>query len=122
MASDRIFIRDLLVRGIVGVNDWERRERQDILVNLELSCDLREAARTDTLDKSVNYRTVSKEVIAHLESAQRMTVEALAEDVARIALGHEGVSGVRVRIEKPGALRFSESVGVEVERERGDFA
>jgi FolB domain-containing protein len=121
MATDRIFIRDLLVRGIVGVNEWERRERQDILVNLELACDLREAARTDSLDRSVNYRTVSKEVIAHLESAQRMTVEALAEDVARIALGHEGVSSVRVRIEKPGALRFSESVGVEVERERGEL-
>jgi FolB domain-containing protein len=122
MPEDRIEIKNLLVRGIIGVNDWERVNKQDILLNITLFADLREAGRTDDLAKSVNYRSVAKEVIEHCESAERLTVEALAADVARICLGHGGVTRVRVRVEKPGAVRFADSVGVDIEREAGDVA
>jgi FolB domain-containing protein len=121
MAEDRIEIRDLLLRGIIGVNDWERREKQDILVNITLFADLRAAGAGDDLTRSVNYRAVAKQVIEHVEVAQRFTVEALATDIARICLALEGVSRVRVRVEKPGAVRFARSVGVEIERQAGDF-
>lgn len=117
---DRVFISDLIARGIIGVNDWEREKPQEVSINIVLFADLHEAGRSDNLEDSVNYRTVAKTVLAHAETAQRQTVEALAADVARLCLEQPGVQQVRVRIEKPGAVRFSRSVGVEIERSRED--
>ncbi len=122
MAEDRVEIRDLLVRGIIGVNDWEREHKQDILINITLFADLRAAGAADDLSLSVNYRSVAKEVIRHVESSQRLTVEGLAADIAKIGLAMPGVSRIRVRVEKPGAVRFARSVGVEIERRAEDFA
>jgi FolB domain-containing protein len=121
VTEDRVIIRDLLLRGIIGVNDWEREKRQDILINIELSTDMRPAADSDDIDDAVNYRTVTKRVIEHVESSDRFTVEALATDIARLCLREDGVQSARVRVEKPGALRFATSVGVEIERDRTDF-
>lgn len=117
---DKLIINNLLVRGIIGVNDWERTQPQDILINIEIFADLSKAGKSDRLADSVNYRTVSKKVIAHTESAERWTVESLAEDIAAICLAQEGAQRVRVRVEKPGAVRFAESVGVEIERSQPD--
>jgi FolB domain-containing protein len=122
MSQDRIEITDLLLRGIIGVNDWEREQPQDILINITLFADLHRAGFTDNIDDTANYRSVTKEIIRHVETSQRFTVEALASDIARICLGHPGVGKVRVRVEKPGALRFAQSVGVEIERQAEDFA
>jgi FolB domain-containing protein len=116
MPEDRIEIKDLLLRGIIGINDWEREAEQDILINLSLAADLSEAGRTDSIDHTVNYRTLTKQIISHVESSQRFTVEALAEDIAGICLAQDGVTSARVRVEKPGALRFARSVGVVIER------
>lgn len=121
MTSDKILINDLLTRGIVGVNDWERRDKQDILVNITLDADLRAAGCSDNIEDSVNYRTVAKQVIAHVESSSRFTLEALSEDVAKLCLSMAGVTRARVRVEKPGAVRFARSVGVEIERKSEDF-
>jgi FolB domain-containing protein len=115
---DKIIIKDLLVRGIIGVNDWEREHPQDILINIEIGADISKAGQTDDLNHSVNYRTVAKKVIAHTETAARLTVEALATDIAALCLAEPGALSVRVRVEKPGALRFARSVGVEIERTR----
>ena len=115
---DKIIIKDLLVRGIIGVNDWERENPQDILINIEMDTDLRKAGTSDDIEDSINYRTVAKRVIAHIESTARLTVEALAADLAAICLEEPGALKVRVRVEKPGALRFARSVGVEIERSR----
>ena len=117
---DQVFIRDLVARGIIGVNDWEREKTQEILINIILFADLRGAGNSDDIQDSVNYRTVAKRVLAHSETAQRQTVEALATDIALLCLGEPGVSKVRVRVEKPGAVRFSRSVGVEIEREKDE--
>jgi FolB domain-containing protein len=114
--EDKIEIRDLLVRGVVGINDWEREKKQDILINITLFADLRPAGESDSIDDTVNYRTVAKQIIEHVESSNRYTVEALAADIARICLTAPGVRRARVRVEKPGALRFAKSVGVEIER------
>jgi FolB domain-containing protein len=122
MAGDCIEIKDLLLRGIVGINAWEREKPQDILVNITLFADLRRAGASDDLTDSVNYRTLTKQIIAHVESAGRFTVEALAADVARLCLETPGVQRARVRVEKPGALRFARSVGVEIERSAADLA
>ncbi len=115
---DKIIIRDMVARGIIGLNDWEREKPQEILINMEIFADLQEAGKNDEIAASVNYRTVSKRVLAHAESAGRLTVEALAEDIARIALEEPNAVRVRVRVEKPGAVRFAKAVGVEIERQK----
>ncbi|MCJ7519243.1 MAG: dihydroneopterin aldolase [Anaerolineaceae bacterium] len=113
---DKVFIEDLLVRGIIGVSERERSQLQDIVVNITLLTDISEGGKTDDIKKCVNYRTVAKAAIAHIESVSRYTVEALATDLARICLDMPGVQEVTVRVEKPGAVRFSKTVGVEIHR------
>lgn len=113
---DQILIKDLLVRGVIGISDRERAQRQDILINITLDADISKAGETDDILHCVNYRTVAKKTIAYVERAARYTVEALATDIARICLEEPGVQRVRVRVEKPGAVRFAQSVGVEIER------
>jgi FolB domain-containing protein len=115
---DRVIIKDLIARGIIGVNDWEREQPQEILINISAFTDTREAARTDDLAGSVNYRTLAQKARAHAETAARFTVEALADDLAKLCLEDPAISRVIVRVEKPGAVRFSSSVGVEIERSR----
>ena len=115
---DQIFITDLVARGIIGVNDWEREKPQEILINLVLFTDLTRAGKSDDLQDSISYRTIAKKALAHAETANRLTVEALAEDIAALCLEEPGVERVRVRVEKPGAVRFTRSVGVEIERAR----
>lgn len=120
-ARDRILVKNLLVRGIVGINDWERDKKQDIIVNLEVHGDFTAPGRSDDVADTLNYRTLTKDVIAYVEGSGHYLVEALAHEIARIAVIDHGAERVRVRVEKPGALRFAESVGIEIERERGDF-
>jgi len=115
---NKVFIKDLLVRGIIGVNDWERDQPQDILINVTVLTDTRRAAQSDDVADSVNYRTLAKKIQVHAEGAARFTVEALAHDLARICLEEAGVERVIVRVEKPGAVRFAASVGVEIEASR----
>jgi FolB domain-containing protein len=115
---DKVIIRDLVARGIIGLNDWEREKPQEILINIVMYTDLQMAGANDDISDSVNYRTVAKKVMAHAESAKRLTVEALAADLARLCLEEPGVQKVEVRVEKPGAVRFARSVGVEIERSR----
>ena len=117
---DKVIIQDLLVRGIIGINDWERKRAQDILINVILFTDTDRAAESDSIADCVNYSTMSKRLQAHAESAGRLTVEALANDLAKICLEDKGVQKVILRVEKPGAVRFAKSVGVEIERSRGE--
>lgn len=118
---DKIFIKDLAVNGIIGINDWERVNEQPILINVTLYGDISAVGSSDNLEEGVNYRTVAKKLIAHAQSSQRFTVEALATDLARLCLEEEGVEKVTMRVEKPGAVRYSESVGVEIERSRNQL-
>ncbi len=103
---DKVIIKDLLARGIIGVHDWERNRPQNIMINITMFTDTRRAAQTDSLDDCINYSTMSKKILAHAETVNRLTVEALANDLAKICLEEEGVQKVIVRVEKPGAVRF----------------
>lgn len=118
---DHIYVKNLLVRGILGINPDERANRQDVLVNLRLAVDTRAAAASDDIADAVNYRTITKKVMAHVEESQRFLVEALVDDIARMILGEHPVAEVTVRVDKPGALRFTESVAVEITRTRADY-
>lgn len=114
--NDRILIRDLLLRCVIGANEWERRVRQDVLLNIELTADTRPAAASDDLEDAVDYKAISKKVIALVEDSSFFLVETMAERVAELCLEDGRVRSVKVRVEKPGALRFARSVGVEIQR------
>jgi len=116
---DRIHIEALKLRCIIGINDWERKSPQDVLVDLTLHTDTRRAGASDNIADTVNYRTLAKSVIAHVEQSQYYLVEALAENIARLCLQTPGVQRAEVGVRKPGALRFAESVGVSITRDRG---
>jgi len=118
--SDRIVIKNLFLRAIIGINDDERTDRQDVIVNLELETDTRPAGRSDNIDDAVNYRTITKQVIDLVEGSRYFLVEKMAEEIARLCLGDARVSRVWVTVEKPAALRFARSVGVSIERSRDD--
>jgi FolB domain-containing protein len=117
---DQIHIKDLQLRTIIGVNAEERCDRQDVLVNLVLYVDTRPAGATDDIDQAVNYRTLTKRIIQLVETSQFYLVEKLAAEIAAVCLDDARVERARVTVEKPGALRFARSVGVTVERGRGD--
>lgn len=122
MPVDQIIISDLVVRGIIGINPDERVTPQDVLVNATLWVDTRPAAGSDDIDDAVNYRTLTKAIIAHIESGQPMLVERLAAELATIALrSDERIQQVEMSVEKPGALRHARSVGITVRRNREDI-
>ncbi len=114
---DKIYIRDLMVRCIVGVNDDERTNRQDVLFNIVLSVDLARAGASDDFGDTVDYRAIKKEVMAMAEESSFFLVEALAEKTAALCLAREGVRKVRVTVGRAGARRCARSVAVEIERE-----
>ena len=117
-AQDRIFIRDLQIRCIIGVDEYERQERQTVVAHITLQLDLREAGRTDALTDSVDYSALKKQVLHVAESSQYRLIEALAQRIADECLRRERIECVEVVVEKPGALRFARTVGVQIVRRR----
>ncbi|MCX7919422.1 MAG: dihydroneopterin aldolase [bacterium] len=115
---DRIIISDLTVRCIIGINPEERREKQDVVINIVLYADLMKAGKTDRFEDTVDYRAIKKKIVAQVETSQYFLIEALAESIANICLAHPFVQQVQVRVDKPAALRFARSVGVEIIRKR----
>ena len=115
---DYIHIKDLLARCIIGINEDERREKQDVVINVVLGVDTQPAGRSDRFEDAVDYRALKKRIFSMVEQSEYFLVEALAEEIADIALENPGVAEVRVLVEKPSALRFARSVGVEIHRQR----
>ena len=116
--QDRVLIRDLLLRCVIGINEHERNQRQDVLVNVDMWADLSAAAASDDVSSTVDYKVVTKEIISSVEKSSYFLLESLASSIADICLSHEKVERVRVLVEKPGALRFARSVGIELTREK----
>ncbi len=118
---DRILIRELRFRCIVGINPEERRERQDVVVDLDLFADCRAAGASDEMADAVDYKAVKKAVLAMGEASECRLVECLATRIAQVCLGcDERIRGVRVELRKPAALRFARTVGVEITRRRDE--
>lgn len=115
---DRILIKDLLVSGIIGINPDERTTKQDILVNVVLWVETAPAAMSDDIDDAVNYRTLTKRIVGHVEAGEPLLVERLVQEIADICLEDERVDKAEVTVEKPGALRHARSVGISIIRQR----
>jgi len=114
---DRIFIKDLMTRCVIGTNDWERELKQDVIFNIELEIDLAPAARSDNIEDTINYKKLKQRILAMVEDSEFYLIEKLADEVAGICLEDKRVKAVVVSVDKPGALRYSRSVGVKIRRE-----
>lgn len=115
---DRIHIRDLELRCIVGVYPEERCEKQDVIINVTLYCDLRAACRSDHLEDTIDYKSLKKRIVAEVEESSHFLVERLAQHVADVCLEDSRIKKVDVIVDKPGALRFARSVAIEISREQ----
>ena len=116
MKKDIVFIEDLRIQTVIGVYDWEREITQTVSLDLEMAFDIRAAADSDDIAHTLDYKAVSKRLIAFVEASEFQLVETLAERIAGIVTEEFGVSWLRLKLHKPGALRGSRDVGVMIER------
>lgn len=117
-SRDRIRVRKLKARCIIGLQAWERTTLQEVVIDYDLFLDLAPAGVRDAIDHTVNYRTLTKRILAEVEASSFQLVEAMAERIAALCLEDPRVRETRVRVSKPGALRFAAEVGVEICRGR----
>jgi len=117
--QDRIFLRGLSVECIIGFIDWERRTPQTLLIDLEMPCDCERAARRDAIGETLDYKQVAKRILAWVPTTQFNLVETLAHRLALLLLAEFSLEWVRISVNKPGAIRHSRDVGVQIERRRG---
>jgi len=113
---DIVFIHDLKIETVIGIYDWERKIRQTISLDLEMATDISKAAKSDNIDDALSYKTVAKRLIDFVEESEFELVEALAEKICSIVLDEFAVPWVKLTLNKPGAVRGSQSVGVIIER------
>ncbi len=115
---NRIYIRDLALRCIIGIYPEERENIQDVVLNIALTCDFGRAPETDAIEDTVNYKDLKKRIVALVEASKFNLIETMAFEVAGVCLEDEKVQETTVTVDKPGALRFARSVAVEVTRRR----
>jgi dihydroneopterin aldolase len=113
---DIVYIRDLEIETIIGIYDWERERKQTVSLDLEMATDIRPAARDDDIRLALDYKTVTKRLIAFIEASEFYLVETLAEQVAGIVTDEFNVPWLRLRVGKPGAVTGSREVGIVIER------
>ncbi|CAG0978442.1 D-erythro-7,8-dihydroneopterin triphosphate epimerase [Anaerolineae bacterium] len=121
MSSDMIEIESLRLRCLIGFSEWELDKKQDVVIHMTLFTNIRKGGLSDNPDDILNYKTVNKAVIQMVEASHYKTLEALASAIARVAIVDCGAPHIRVRVEKPGALRFADSVAIVIERTIEDF-
>ena len=113
---DIVYIRDLQIRTIIGIFDWEREQQQVVSINLEMGFDNRKAAASDAIEDALDYKAVSKRLISFVEGSEFFLVETLAERITEIVRNEFSVPWVKLRLGKPGAVTGAKDVGVIIER------
>ena len=109
-----IRVKNLRLRALIGVNPWERTEKQAVVVNAELEFDGSAAVLSDDIKETIDYRTISKRIIDHVEASEYQLIEALAGNLLRIAMEDPRVTRARVEVDKPNAIKSADSTSVEV--------
>lgn len=113
---DIIFLRGLQIETVIGIYDWERKIRQTVIIDLEMGTDIRQAAATDDIDHTLDYKTLSKRIIAFVEASEFLLVETLAEKISDIILNEFSVPWLRLTLNKKGAISGASDVGIQIER------
>ncbi len=114
--TDIVFIEDLTIETVIGIYDWERKIRQKVVFNIEMATDIAKAAKTDSIENTLDYKAVSKRIISFVEDSEFQLVETMAERVAEIIQTEFSVPWLKLKLSKPGAVRGSKAVGVIIER------
>jgi dihydroneopterin aldolase len=119
--KDTIFLSGLTAECIIGIWDWERKVKQKVVIDLEMTADVRRAAASDQIGDTLDYKKVSKRLLQFVETSQFQLVETLTDRIAQIIITEFQVPCVKVRLNKQGALRGSRDVGIVIERRREDY-
>jgi len=118
---DKIFLRELEIDAVIGIWEWERQIKQKVSIDLEIATDARGAAKTDSVDGTVNYKDIAKRLIDFVGNSEYQLVESLADAVAGIVIKEFGVPWIKISVSKPGAIQGSRTVGVCIERTADDY-
>lgn len=118
---DIIFLRDLRIDTVIGIFDWERELRQTVILDLEMATDVRKAAASESIEDALDYKAVSKRLLAFVGESEFQLVETLAERCAEIIIREFNVPWLKLRLNKIGAIRHARDVGVIIERRRQDY-
>jgi dihydroneopterin aldolase len=118
---DKIFLSSLSIECVVGIWEWERRVKQTVIIDLEMAADIRKAASTDRIEDTIDYKKVTKRLLAFVGDSQFHLVETLTERIAELIVTEFGVTWVKVRLNKRGAIRGARDVGIEIERRTEDY-
>ena len=119
--KDRIYVEDLRVKGTIGIFDWEKKIKQEISLSYEIDHDNLSASKEDKIDATTDYKTITKKIISFIEENKFELVETFAEQIAEMVIKDFDVNWIKLRVSKPGALRFSKDVGVIIERSATDY-
>ena len=113
---DIIFLRGLKIETIIGIYDWERKNKQTVILDLEMGTDIRSAAQSDSIEDTLDYKAVSDRLITFVESSCFMLVETMAEQMTEILLQEFNIPWVRLQVNKKGAIGGNSDVGIIIER------
>ncbi len=113
---DTVFIEGLKIDTVIGIHEWERHQRQPVVLDLDMAWDNRPAAQSEDIAKTLNYQAVSERLLAFVGSSEFLLVETLAERCAEILMTEFAVSWLRLKLRKPQAIKQAAAVGVEIVR------
>lgn len=113
---DTIFLRNLRIETIIGIFEWERNEKQAVYIDIEMAADIKKAAASDHIDDALDYKAISKAIIKFVENSEFQLVETLADKVAELIMTEFNVPWLRLSLNKKGAIRQAEDVGINIER------
>jgi|TARA_B110000090_G_C13220056_1_gene384431 dihydroneopterin aldolase len=114
--EDTIYIKDLRIKTIIGIFDWERKVKQEVSIDLEFPFDCKKAAATDAIEDATDYKAIAKGVIKFVEESSFQLQETLAENIAELVKNDYGVKSIKLRVSKPGAIRGAKDVGLTIYR------
>lgn len=114
--EDIIYIKDLRIKTIIGIFDWERKVKQEVSIDMEFPFDCKKAAATDSIEDTIDYKAITKGVIKFVEESSFQLQETLAESIAALVKDEYGVKSIKLRVSKPGALRGAKDVGLIIYR------
>mgnify|MGYP006256068877 FL=1 len=119
--GDKIYVEDLRVKATLGIFDWEKKIKQDVSISYEIPHDNVKAAKADAIEATTDYKSITKGIISFVENNKFELVETFAEKIAELVIKDFNIDEIRLRVSKPGALRFSKDVGVIIERDKSSY-
>lgn len=113
---DIIFLGGLEATTIIGIYDWERETKQTLVFDIEMALDITKAAKTDDIQHTLDYKSVSERVVSFVEQSEYFLVEKLIEEIANVLLTEFDTPWVKISLNKRGAISRAKDVGIIIER------